>query len=149
VKTKIIIVLVTIFFFGALESLPAQDLGPQFKKVSEGIYVYAAVLNEANSTIVLTQDGVVEKQMATSPEMRAAFKDFRLITPHIYHDRMTLNAGERTMELYYLKTFIVRRIPRSGYPKKRVPFTAASVGVKRFGNHRPFVSIPDTLSAIK
>ena len=58
-KTKIIIVLVTIFFFGALESLPAQDPGPQFKKVSEGIYVYAAVLNEANSTIVVTQDGVV------------------------------------------------------------------------------------------
>ena len=116
-KTKLIIVLATIFFFSALESLFAQDLGPQFKKVSEGIYVYAAVLNEANSTIVLTQDGVVEKQMATSPEIRAAFKDFRLITPHIYHDRMTLNAGERTMELYYLKTFIVRRIPRSGYPK--------------------------------
>ena len=34
-------------------------------------------------------------------------------------------------------------------PKERVLFTAASVGVKRFGNHRPFVSIPDTLSAIK
>jgi hypothetical protein len=59
VKTKLIIVLATIFFFSALESLFAQDLGPQFKKVSEGIYVYAAVLNEANSTIVVTQDGVV------------------------------------------------------------------------------------------
>jgi len=66
--------------------------------------VYAAVLNEANSTIVLTQDGVVEKQMATSPEMRAAFKGFRLITPHIeYHDRMTLNVDERTMELYFFE----------------------------------------------
>ena len=41
-KTKLIIVLATIFFFGALESLFAQDLEPQFKKVSEGIYVYAA-----------------------------------------------------------------------------------------------------------
>ena len=41
-KTKLIIVLATIFFFSALESLFAQDLGPQFKKVSEGIYVYAA-----------------------------------------------------------------------------------------------------------
>src|SRR6185295_18024763 len=148
-KTKLIIVLVTIFFFGALESLPAQDLGPQFKKVSEGIYVYAAVLNEANSTIVLTQDGVVEKQMATSPEMRAAFKGFRLITPHIeYHDRMTLNAGERTMELYYLKNVHSEADSAIWLPKERVLFTAASVGVKRFGNHRPFVSIPDTLSAI-
>jgi len=34
-------------------------------------------------------------------------------------------------------------------PKERVLFTAASVGVKRFGNHGPFASIPDTLSAIK
>ena len=67
-KTKLIIVLVTIFFFGALESLPAQDLGPQFKKVSEGIYVYAAVLNEANSTIVLTQDGVVLIDTGQSPK---------------------------------------------------------------------------------
>ena len=148
-KTKLIIVLVTIFFFGALESLPAQDPGPQFKKVSEGIYVYAAVLNEANSTIVLTQDGVVEKQMATSPEMRAAFKDFRLITPHIYHDRMTLNVDERTMELYYFENVYSEADSAIWLPKERVLFTAASVGVKRFGNHRPFVSIPDTLSAIK
>ena len=175
-KTKVIIVLVMTLFCGVLESLSAQDLGPQFKKVSEGIYVYAAVLNEANSTIVLTQDGAVlidtgqspkdshvvmaavkklttepvrivihtephsdhamgdfvfsppavviahagatvsmseseafkperiEKQMAISPEMRVAFKDFRLITPHIeYHDRMTLNVDERTMELYYFE----------------------------------------------
>jgi len=221
-KTKLIIVLVTIFFFGALESLFAQDLGPQFKKVSEGIYVYAAVLNEANSTIVVTQDGVVlidtgqspkdshvvmaavkkltaepvrivihtephpdhamgdfvfsppavviahagatasmseseafkperiEKQMATSPEMRAAFKGFRLITPHIeYHDRMTLNVDERTMELYYFENVYSEADSAIWLPKERVLFTAASVGVKRFGNHRPFVSIPDTLSAIK
>ena len=221
-KTKLIIVLATIFFFSALESLFAQDLGPQFKKVSEGIYVYAAVLNEANSTIVLTQDGVVlidtgqspkdshvvmaavkkltaepvrivihtephpdhamgdfvfsppavviahagatasmseseafkperiEKQMATSPEMRAAFKGFRLITPHIeYHDRMTLNVDERTMELYYFENVYSEADSAIWLPKERVLFTAASVGVKRFGNHRPFVSIPDTLSAIK
>ena len=200
----------------------AQDLGPQFKKVSDGIYVYAAVLNEANSTIVLTQDGVVlvdsgqspkdshvvmaavkkltsqpvrfvihtephpdhamgdfvfappavviahagatasmkasdsfkperiEKQMASSPEMRAAFKGFRLVTPNVeYRDRMTLTAGERVMELYYLKNVHSEADSAIWLPKERVLFTAASVGVKRFGNHRPLVSIPDTLSAIK
>jgi len=221
-KTKVIIVLVMTLFCGVLESLSAQDLGPQFKKVSEGIYVYAAVLNEANSTIVLTQDGAVlidtgqspkdshvvmaavkklttepvrivihtephpdhamgdfvfsppalviahagatasmneseafkperiEKQMATSSEMRDAFKGFRLITPHIeYRDRMTLNVGERTMELYYLRNVHSEADSAIWLPKERVLFTAASVGVKRFGNHRPFVSIPDTLSAIK
>ena len=221
-KTKIIVALAMIFFPGAVGSLSAQELGPQFKKVSEGIYVYAAVLNEANSTIILTQDGVVlidtgqspkdshvvmaavkkltadpvrivihtephpdhamgdfvfsppavviahagatasmreseafkperiEKQMATSPEMREAFKGFRLVTPHVeYRDRMTLNIGERTMELYYLKNVHSEADSAIWLPKERVLFTAASVGVKRFGNHRPFVSIPDTLSAIK
>jgi cyclase len=221
-KTKIIVALAMIFFPGAVGNLSAQELGPQFKKVSEGIYVYAAVLNEANSTIILTQDGVVlidtgqspkdshvvmaavkkltsqlvrivihtephpdhamgdfvfsppavviahagatasireseafkperiEKQMATSPEMREAFKGFRLVTPHVeYRDRMTLNVGERTMELYYLKNVHSEADSAIWLPKERVLFTAASVGVKRFGNHRPFVSIPDTLSAIK
>jgi len=200
----------------------AQDLGPQFKKVKDGVYVYAAVLNEANSTIILTQEGVVlidagqnpkdthvvataikkltsqpvrfiihtephpdhimgdfvysppaiviahegatdsikksesfspariEKQMSASAEMRAAFKGFRLITPHLeYRDKMTLNLGERTFELYYLKNVHSEADTAIWLPKERVLFTAASVGVKRFGNHRPLVSIPDTLSGIK
>ncbi|HMF49425.1 MAG TPA: MBL fold metallo-hydrolase [Candidatus Saccharimonadales bacterium] len=200
----------------------AQDLAPQFKKVKDGIFVYAAVLNEANSTIILTQEGVVlidtgqnpkdshivmaavkkltsqpvrfiihtephpdhamgdfvfsppaivighagsaasmkasesfspariEKQMSTSPEMRAAFKDFRLITPHIeYRDKMSLNVGERVFELHYLKNVHSEADTAIWLPKERVLFTAASVGVKRFGNHRPLVSIPDTLNGIK
>lgn len=201
--------------------VPAQDLGAHFKKIKDGIYVYAAVLNEANSTIILTQEGVVlidtgqsprdshavaaavkkltsqpvrfvihtephpdhimgdfvfsppalviahdgatasikksesfgpariERDMAKSAEMRAAFKDFRLVLPHIeYRDKMTLNVGERTFELYYLKNVHSEADTAIWLPKERVLFTAASVGVKRFGNHRPFVSIPDTLSAI-
>ena len=67
-KTKIIIALATIFFLGAVGRLSAQELGPEFKKVSEGIYVYAAVLNEANSTIILTQEGVVLIDTGQSPK---------------------------------------------------------------------------------
>lgn len=67
-KTKIIIALATIFFLGALGELSAQELGPQFKKVSDGIYVYAAVLNEANSTIIMTGDGVVLIDTGQSPK---------------------------------------------------------------------------------
>jgi cyclase len=161
----------------------AQDLGAQFKKVKEGIYVYAAVLNEANSTIILTDDGVVlidtgqspkdshvvmaavkkltsqpvryiihtephpdhamgdfvfsppalvighagsadsmkasesfgpariEKQMSASPEMREAFKGFRLITPHIeYRDKLSLNVGARVRTLLFEE-----RSQRSGH----------------------------------
>jgi cyclase len=198
----------------------AQDLGPQFKKIKEGIFVYAGRPNESNCTIILTQDGVVlidsgnnptdshavmkavkqltsqpvrflintephsdhttghfvfsppaiivahagagesmrqaynpqrnEKLMAESAEMREAFKGFRLITPHVeYRDKMTLNVGDRTLELYYLKNVHSEADTAIWLPKERVLFTAASVGVKRFNNLRPFVSIPDTLNAIK
>src|ERR1044071_3928915 len=46
----------------------SQDLGPGFKKVKDGIFVYAAVLNEANSTIILTQEGVVLIDSGQSPK---------------------------------------------------------------------------------
>jgi cyclase len=198
----------------------AQELGPQFKKVKDGIYVYAGQLNDSNVTIIQTQEGIVlidtgqtpkdshvvmaalkkltsqpvrfiihtephtdhilgdfifsppaiviahegatdsmkkavspestEKRMAVSPEMREAYKGFRLVTPHLeYRDKMTLNVGERTLELYYLKNVHSEADTAIWLPKERVLFTAASVTVNRFGNHRPFVSIPDTLSAIK
>jgi cyclase len=198
----------------------AQDLGPQFKKIKEGIYVYAAKLNEANVTIIETQEGIVlvdtgqtpkdshvvaaalrrltskpvrfvihtephtdhttgdfvfsppatiiaaagagesmkkaydpkrhEKLMAESPEMAAAYKGYHLITPHIeYHDKMTLNVGERTLQLFYLKNVHSEADTAIWLPQERIVFTAASVTVKRFGNHRPLVSIPDTLDALK
>jgi cyclase len=221
-KTKIFGCSMLLLYFFAVNRAVAQDLGAQFKKVKDGIYVYAAVLNEANSTIILSQDGVVlidtgqspkdshvvmaavkkltpqpvryiihtephpdhamgdfvfsppavvighagstdsmkasesfspariEKQMSSSPEMRESFKGFRLITPHIeYRDKLSLKAGERALELYYLKNVHSEADTAIWLPQERVLFTAASVGVKRFGNHRESVSIPDTLSAIK
>src|SRR5438093_1129031 len=39
--------------------LSAQDLGPQFKKIKDGIFVYAGIPNESNCTIILTHEGVV------------------------------------------------------------------------------------------
>src|SRR5262245_10909370 len=198
---------------------PAQDLGPHFKKIKDGIFVYAAKLNDPNCTIIQTQDGVVlidsgnnptdslavmkaikqvtpqpvrylintephsdhttghfvfsppalivahagatdsmkkafnpkrnEKVMAESAEMREAFKGFRLVTPHIeYRDKLVLNVGDRTFELYYLKNVHSEADSAIWLPKERVLFTAASVSVKRFNNLREFVSIPDTLNAI-
>jgi cyclase len=202
------------------QSLAAQELGPQFKKLKDGIYVYAGKPSDSNVTIIQTQEGVVlidtgqtpkdthvvaaalkkltsqavrfiihtephtdhtlgnfifsppaiviahqgatdsmkkanspesiEKRMAVSPEMRDAYKGFRLVTPHVeYRDKMILNVGERTLELYYLKNVHSEADTAIWLPKERMLFTAASVGVKRFNNLRPFVSIPDTLNAIK
>jgi len=200
--------------------LSAQDLGPQFKKIKDGIYVYAAKLNDPNCSIILTQDGVVlidsgnnppdslavmkavkqltsqpirylintephadhttghfvfsppaiiiahegagesmrkaydpermKKLIAESPEMRAAFEGFRMITPHIeYRQKMTLNMGDRALDLHYLKNVHSEADTAIWLPQERVLFSAASLAVKRFNNLRPFVSIPDTLNAIK
>jgi len=56
--------LASVFLFVAsllifVSSLPAQDLGPHFKKIKEGIFVYAANPLSSNVSIILTQEGVV------------------------------------------------------------------------------------------
>jgi cyclase len=209
---------VSLLFVAA--QLPAQDLGPQFKKIKDGIFVYTGKPNESNCTIILTQDGVVlidsgnnptdslavmkaakqlssqpirflintephtdhttghfvfsppaiiiaaegggdsmrkaydpermKKMMADPGELGAASKGYRPITPHIeYRQKMSLNVGERNFQLFYLKNVHSESDSAIWLPKEKVIFTAASIGVKRFNNLRPFVSIPDTLDAIK
>ena len=214
----ILVLTVSLLFF--VSPLLAQDLGPHFRKIKEGIFVYAAKEADSNCGIILTQEGVVlidsghnppdshavmkavkqltsqpirylintephgdhttghfvfsppavivaheeatksmkkaynpernQKLIAQFPEMREAFQGYRMITPHIeYRQKMTLNVGERTFELLYLKNVHSEADTAIWLPKERVLFSAASVGVKRFGNLRPFVSIPDTLDSIK
>jgi cyclase len=198
----------------------AQDLGPQVRKVKEGIYVYAANPQDSNCGIILTQDGVVmidsghtpadsravlgivrkltaqpvrflidtephddhttghfvfsppaaiiahagasesmrkanvgernRKLMADIPGMREAFKGYRMVTPHIeYQQKMSLAVGERRFELLYLKNVHSEADTAIWLPKERVIFAAASVGVKRFPNIRPFLTIPDILASIR
>jgi cyclase len=197
---------------------PAQELGPHFKKIKDGIHVYAANPQDSNCTIIVTQEGAVlidsghnppdshavlkaVKQLTPlpvrflintephadhttghfvfsppaiivaaagagesmrrahnpdrfaqqmTPELKAALEGYRLVTPHVeYTDRMTLNVGERTFELRYLKNVHSESDSAIWLAKERVLFAAASVSVKRFNNLRPFVSIPDTLAAIR
>jgi cyclase len=198
----------------------AQDLGPHFKKIKDGVYVYAQKPADSNAGIILTQEGVVlidsghnppdsqailkavkqltsqpirflintephgdhttghflfsppaiiiahegatdsmkkaynpqrnEKLMADYPDMRESFKGFKMITPQIeYRDKMTLNVGERTFELYYLKNVHSEADTAIWLPRERVIFSAAVAGVKRFSNLRPSVQIEDMISAMK
>ena len=200
--------------------VPAQDLGPHFKKIRDGIYVYAQKPADSNAGIILTQEGVVlidsghnppdsqailkavrqltpqpirflintephgdhttghflfsppaiiiahegatdsmkkaynpqrnEKLMTDYPDMRESFKGFKMITPQIeYRDKMTLNVGEKTFELYYLKNVHSEADTAIWLPKERVIFSAAVAGVKRFSNLRPSVQIEDMISAMK
>jgi cyclase len=91
-----------------------------------------------------------QKLMAQSPEMRAAFEGFRFVPPHIeYRNKMTLNVGERTFELFYLKGVHSEADTAVWLPKERVLFSASGIVVNQFNILRPFVTIPDILAAAK
>jgi len=90
------------------------------------------------------------KQLAEYPDARDALKGYRQVLPHIeYQQRMTLNLGERTFDLIYLKNVHSEADTAIWLPKERVLWATAAVGVKRYPNIRPNVTIPDTLAAIK
>jgi cyclase len=91
-----------------------------------------------------------QKLMAQSPEMRAAFEGYRMMTPHVeYRQKMTLNVGERTFELMYLKGVHSEADTAVWLPKERVLFSASAVVVNQYNILRPFVTIPDILAAAK
>jgi cyclase len=192
-KTKTFGCWTSILYLFSVGVTAAQELGPQFKKIKDGIYVYTAQLNDSNVTIIETQEGVVlidtgqtpkdsqvvmaalkklssppvrfiihtephsdhtvgnfvfsppaiviahlgatdsmrkaenpatiEKRAAASPEMREAYKEYRLVTPNIeYRDKMTLNVGDRTLELYYLKNVHSEADTAIWLPKERIVF---------------------------
>jgi cyclase len=219
-KGSISVFLFIFYFLFVACHLLAQDLGPHFKKIKDGIYVYAQKPADSNAGIILTQEGIVlidsghnppdsqailkavkqltsqpirflintephgdhttghflfsppaiiiahegatdsmkkaynpqrnEKLMADYPDMRESFKGFKMITPQIeYRDKMTLNVGERTFELYYLKNVHSEADTAIWLPRERVIFSAAVAGVKRFSNLRPSVQIEDMISAMK
>lgn len=113
----------------------------------------AAVIAHDGATESMKQAYSPERNqqlMAQSPAMREAFEGYRLVTPHIeYREKMILNMGDRTIELHYLKNIHSEADTAIWLPKERVLFVAAAVGVKRFPNIRPFVTIADILASIK
>ena len=60
----------------------AQDLGPQIKKLKDGIYVYVGKEFNSNAGIVLTQDGVVLIDSGHNPtDSRAILATVKKLTP--------------------------------------------------------------------
>ena len=92
----------------------------------------------------------IQKMMAVSPEMRAALEGYRFIPPEVeYKQKMTLNVGERTFELMYLKGVHSEADTAVWLPKERVLFSASGIVVDQINILRPFVTIPDILAAAK
>jgi cyclase len=198
----------------------AQELGPGFTKIKDGIYVFAPDATTTTCSFVVTQEGVVmidscnsplhsrrmaaaikkvtdkpvvflidtethsdhtanhfifsppaivinhmgagegmkneynpkraETLRAKSPELRAALEGSKMIPPHIeYKDKMTLQLGERTFELIYLKNVHSEADTAIWLPKERVLFASSAANVRRFLNLRPSVVIPDVLASYK
>ena len=91
-----------------------------------------------------------ETLAAKSPEMRAALEGFKMIPPHIeYKDRMTINLGERTFELIYLKNAHSFADTAVWMPKERVLFAASAANVRTFIPLRPTVVMPDVIDSYK
>jgi cyclase len=94
--------------------------------------------------------GRIEKLAGGSPEMRKALDGYRFVPPQIeYRQKMTLNIGERTFELLYLKGVHSEADTAVWLPKERVLFSASGIVVDQFNILRPFVTIPDILAASK
>src|SRR5438093_11900874 len=68
--------------FFALGLASAQDLGPQIRKLEDGVYVYVGKNFNSNCGIVLTRDGVVLVDSGHNPtDSRAVLAAVRKLTP--------------------------------------------------------------------
>jgi cyclase len=75
---------------------------------------------------------------------------YRRVAPQIeYETRMQHNVGGRTLELLHMGNVHSGADTAVWIPSERVLFAGAAVGVKRYPNLRPFLTIPDILAAIK
>src|ERR1051325_3354454 len=201
-------------------SLPAQDFGPGFHKVRDGIYTFAPDQTTTTCSMVVTTDGVLmidscnnsldsKKMLAAvkkatdkpvrflvdtethndhtwnhfvfappavvvsaqgaaegikkgldpkraetlakqSPEVAEVVKNYKFIAPQIeYKDRMTIQLGERTFELIYLKNVHSEADTVIWMPKERVLFAGSAANVKTMINLRPHVRFGDVLAGYK
>jgi glyoxylase-like metal-dependent hydrolase (beta-lactamase superfamily II) len=229
-RTRLAWVLVAAVCSLTICDVAAQDIGPNFHRIADGIYVYLGnarnqvdTAHDSNAGIIITNAGVVlidtgnnptgsraieaavkkltsqpvryiiltephvdhytgswifsppatvithapgiesmkvraegdapriKKMMADSAEQRAALDGYRYVIPQREYkgDKETLQVGERTIELLYLKNVHSEADTAVWLPKERVVFTAAAIVVDQFNVFRPFVTIPDIQAAIK
>jgi cyclase len=77
-KLTLFVAFAALSSFFLVHSLPAQDLGPGFHKVKDGIYVYAPDQTTTTCSMVVTEEGVVMIDSCNNPlasqKMLAAVK---------------------------------------------------------------------------
>ena len=81
-KTKLRVLVSALAYLAAACVVQAQDLGPQVKKIKDGIYVYVGKDFNSNAGIVLTEEGVVLIDSGHSPtDSRAILEAVKKLTP--------------------------------------------------------------------
>jgi cyclase len=81
-KARVTGTLAVFVWFLSLGSAFAQDLGPQIKKLKDGIYVYVGKNFNSNCGIILTQEGVVLIDSGHNPtDSRAILDAVKKLTP--------------------------------------------------------------------
>ena len=227
-KSKLALAVAVSISVLTVSEVAAQDLGPNIRKVKDGIYVYLGNIREngvrdSNAGIVITQEGVllvdtgnnptdsrrilaavkaltsqlvryviltephpdhyigsflfsppavvmthatgiegmtkyrartdparIERMRDASPDMRTALEGYRFIVPQReYRQKTTLNMGNTTIELLYLKNVNSEADTAVWLPKERVLFAGAVISPDQFNAFRPFVTIPAIQAAIK
>ena len=80
-KGSISVFLFVFYFLFVASHLFAQDLGPHFRKIKDGIYVYAQKPADSNAGIILTQEGIVLIDSGHNPpDSQAILKAVRQLT---------------------------------------------------------------------
>ena len=81
-KIKLSFIFIFIVLLLASRELAAQELGPHFKKIKEGIYVYAQKPADSNAGIILTSEGVVLIDSGHNPPDSVAINNaIKKLTP--------------------------------------------------------------------
>src|SRR6266436_3562652 len=81
-KLKLARTLAVFVSFFAAGFAPAQELGPQIRKLEDGVYVYVGKNFNSNCGIVLTREGVVLIDSGHNPtDSRAILEAVRKLTP--------------------------------------------------------------------
>ena len=76
------VLLFILYFLFVAAHLSAQDLGPHFRKIKEGIYVYAQKPADSNAGIIITQEGVVLIDSGHNPpDSHAILKAVKQLSP--------------------------------------------------------------------
>jgi cyclase len=81
-RTKLMLALAVCVGLISTATLAAQDLGPNIRKIKDGIYVYVGTNFNSNCGIVLTQEGVVLIDSGHNPtDSRAILDAVKKLTP--------------------------------------------------------------------